>query len=200
MGSIILGGGRGSRLGRNKTQLVVGGEDLLRRIVDRLGFLGESITLVLARGQEGSHWLRSRGVMVATDRFAARGPMGGVYSGLKAAGEECSVVVACDMPFLNVDLLRYMRGLAPGFDLVIPRVDMEVEPLHAVYSRNCLGFIEEMIREGDLKVRNLLERVRVRYVEDEEVEAFDPEHLSFFNINTPDDLRRAEEIMARERL
>ena len=106
-----------------------------------------------------------------------------------------NLVVACDMPFLNQDLLRYMIQLSVDFDLVVPRVNNYVEPLHAVYSRSCLAPIEDMIAQGKLSVNKLLDLVRVKYVEAEEIDRFDPEHLSFFNINTKADMEMAREII-----
>lgn len=121
----------------------------------------------------------------------------GIYSGLKRSQDPHSVVVACDMPFLNINLLRYMTGLAGGFDVVIPKLGELVEPLHAVYSTKCLSVMENMLEDGNFKISDLLQRVRVRYVEESEIDSFDPQHLSFFNINTPADLERAEQIVKR---
>ncbi|MCK4362854.1 MAG: molybdopterin-guanine dinucleotide biosynthesis protein MobA, partial [Dehalococcoidia bacterium] len=101
----------------------------------------------------------------------------------------------CDMPFLNIDLLRYIMELSPGFDVVIPRVDEGVEPLHSVYSKNCLAPIEAYLREGRLKVSDLLPELKVRYVDNAEIERFDPRHLSFFNINSEADLERARRLL-----
>jgi molybdopterin-guanine dinucleotide biosynthesis protein A len=99
------------------------------------------------------------------------------------------------MPFLNPALLSYLMGLSAGFDVVMPLVKGEIEPLHAVYSRDCAGPIRAQFEEGRLRIRDFLEGVRVRYVEGADIEKFDPEHLSFFNINTAADLRRARSIL-----
>jgi molybdopterin-guanine dinucleotide biosynthesis protein A len=100
------------------------------------------------------------------------------------------------MPFLNPDLLQYLVTEAPGFDVVMPRIDGEIEPLHAVYSRDCLPAIQEQIERNQLQIRVFLEQVRVRYVELAEIDRFDPRHLSFFNVNTPEDLTKAQETAA----
>jgi len=99
--------------------------------------------------------------------------------------------VTCDMPFLNLGLLRYMVGMAPGHDVIIPRLGEKLEPLHALYSKNCLKPIERLIERGDFKIIHFFPEAWVRYVE-----RFDPEHLSFFNINTPEDLERARKRLA----
>jgi molybdopterin-guanine dinucleotide biosynthesis protein A len=99
------------------------------------------------------------------------------------------------MPFLNVDLLRYIAGLAPGFDVVIPRSGKQVEPLHALYSKDCIGPIEACLMRGNCRVADVLPAVKVRYVEPDEIDRFDPQHLSFFNVNSEADLERARAIL-----
>lgn len=200
MASIVLAGGRSTRLGQDKVSLVIGGEGLLQRTISHLKQLNQEIILVLAQGQSLPEFDNSTDVRLAMDVELGNGPLVGVYSGLKASNDDYNIVVACDMPFLNIELLRYMIGLVPGFDIVIPRVGDKVEPLHAVYSRSCLDIIEGMISEGNLKVSNLLELVKVRYVEGDELDKFDPDHQSWFNINMPADLKKAEEILNWERL
>jgi molybdopterin-guanine dinucleotide biosynthesis protein A len=99
------------------------------------------------------------------------------------------------MPLLNLELLRYMVLLSSDFDVVIPRIEGKTEPLHAVYSRACLGPIEELLRRGELRIIGFFSQVRVRYVEEDEIDAFDPEHRSWFNINSPSELERAQALV-----
>ena len=198
MSSIILGGGLSTRLGKDKIQLDIAGESLLTRTVNRLSHISADIIIVIAQNQEIPSATASANVRFITDSQYRKGPLIGLYSGLKASHDEYSLVVACDMPFLSTGLLQYMMDNADGFDAVIPMVDGEVEPLHSVYSRNCIRSIETMIQENNLKVRDLLDTINVRYVEQPEIDLYDPEHLSWFNINTPADLERAQEILRRE--
>ena len=199
MSAIILGGGRSSRLGQDKISLIIAGENLLERTVRQLSQLSDELILVLAQEQQNPISKSFPNVKVATDSHSGKGPLIGIYAGLKIATDDYCFAVACDMPFLNTELLRYMMNISHDFDAIIPCIEGEVEPLHAVYSRSCLKIIGKMIESDDLKVRNLLEQVKVRYVEESEIKPFDPEHLSWFNINTPDDLQRAKEIMNREK-
>jgi molybdopterin-guanine dinucleotide biosynthesis protein A len=92
-----------------------------------------------------------------------------------------------------------MIQVSADFDLVVPRVGNKVEPLHAVYSRGCLAPIGCLLEQGNLRVSQLFPRVRVRYVETEEINRFDPRHLSFFNINTEADLETARELVAGDK-
>ena len=121
-----------------------------------------------------------------------------IFSGLQASSNHHSLVVACDMPFLNLALVRHMQSLAGAYDVVIPRVQQFTEALHAIYSKRCLPHIESRLRAGDLQVTGFLPDVRVGYVEQAEIEIFDPDHLSFFNINSQEDLQKAYEIWRKE--
>ncbi len=179
------------RLGQNKSSLKLGGESLMQRVIARLVPLSSEVIVVLAYGTEAPSPLPAR---VVGDIYPHKGPLGGIYSGLMVSESFHSLVVACDMPFLNSDLLRYMNGLSPGFDVVIPMIGDKMEPLHAIYSQNCLEPIERQLKQGRLKVSDFFPGVRVRYVGQEEIDRFDPEHLSFFNINTKADLKRAREL------
>ena len=186
---IVLAGGKGLRLGQDKASEIIGDRSLLERVVSRLIPFDGDIYIVTA--SERVFPSLSRSIKAVIDIYRDKGPLGGIYAGLKASDATYNLVVACDMPFLNRDLLGYMLRVAPGCDLVVPRVGELVEPLHAVYSKACLAPIERLIKQGSLGVRELFTLVRVRYVEAEEIDGFDPEHLSFFNINTSSDLARA---------
>lgn len=134
---------------------------------------------------------------VVLDLYPGKGSLGGIYTGLALANSHYGLVVACDMPFLNRDLLGYLIDLAPNFDVVVPRVDGWFEPLHAVYSKNCLCPIEGLLRDGSPRILRLFDLVKTKYVEKDEIAKFDPQLLSFFNINTAKDLKKAEELMKR---
>ncbi len=192
--SILLAGGRSARLGRDKAFLQVNGQFLIERILRRLGQISEE-TIIVAN--EVDRYEQFEGIVI-TDVSPGKGALGGIFSGLTRASNHHSLVVACDMPFLNVSLLRYMQGLAADYDVVIPRVGGLTEALHAIYSKNCLPFIERQLQMGDLRIVHFFPQVRVRYVEQEEIETFDPEHLSFLNINSQEDLDRARAIWRRE--
>lgn len=182
-------------MGRNKAEEEIGGQRLIQRVIDRLRLLGGNIIVVTSPTDQ----LPELGLRRVVDIYPGKGALVGIYSGLKESPAFHSLVVACDMPFLSIDLLRYLIELSPGFDIVIPRVEEYVEPLHAVYSKNCLAPIETMLQKGKLKISDLLDAVEVRYVEDAEIEKFDPQRLSFFNVNSEVDLERARSLMEKER-
>ena len=196
--SIVLAGGKGLRLGRYKALVELDGESLVQRVVSKLSFLNNEIIIVIAEGQQPPWVTGYTKLRIVTDAYPGKGPLVGIYTGLLNSDSDYNLVVACDMPFLNQYLLGYMLQVSAGFDVTIPRLGNMVEPLHAVYSKKCLKVIEKLLGEGSLKIDRLLSLVRVRYVEAKEIESFDPEHLSFFNINTKDDLNMADGLINRD--
>jgi molybdopterin-guanine dinucleotide biosynthesis protein A len=195
--SIVLAGGRGLRLGRYKASVEINGQNLLQRVVSRLAFLGGEIIVVIAEGQPPPSLTGYPKLRVVTDIYPNKGPLVGVYTGLLNSDSAYNLVVACDMPFLNRRLLGYMLEVSAGYDVAVPRLGEMVEPLHAVYSKQCLDVIKQLLDQDSLKIDRLLERVKVRYVETGEIDSFDPEHLSFFNINNKKDLETARELVER---
>jgi molybdopterin-guanine dinucleotide biosynthesis protein A len=185
-------------LGQNKALEIIGRRSLLEWVLYRLSFLDSDILLVTTKEQTYP-WLRDYPrLKVVSDIYPGTGPLGGIYTGLKLAGPFYNLVVACDMPFLNRGLLRYMIEASAGFALVILRLGELVEPLHGVYAKACLAPIERLMKQGVLSVRELFTLVRVRYVEAEEIDRFDPEHLSVFNVNTESELAKARALLGEE--
>ena len=119
------------------------------------------------------------------DLLPGMGSLGGIYSGLMAATTQYSLVVGCDMPFLNPKVIAYLASLAPGVDVIMPRRHKLLEPLHSIYSKPCLPFIKDLLDRRQLRIFDFLPHVRVRYVEESELTPWDPDHRSFLNINTP---------------
>ena len=194
IGCIVLAGGKGLRLGRDKTLETFGNASLLERVVTTLSLFDSDIIIVTASKRSLPQLIGYPKLRTAVDIYPGKGVLGGIYTGLVTSDSLYNLVVACDMPFLNRPLLRYMLQLADGFDLVLPRLGNMIEPLHAVYSKNCLAAIENLLKQDNLKISNLLTLVRVRYMEADEINQFDPKHLSFFNINTEADLKAAREL------
>lgn len=198
--SIILAGGRSSRLGREKLAEVIAGKSLIEQAISSLSSLSQEILIVVSQQQARSSvslytYAEAKTVV---DLYSGRGSLIGIYTGLVHSANFLNLVVACDMPFLNLDLLRYMVNISPGFDVVIPRIGDQMEPLHAVYSRNCIGPMEKQIKQGNLKITGFFDSLKVKYVGKEELDRFDPERLSFFNINTEADLKKARVLASQE--
>ncbi len=196
--SIILAGGKNLRLGSSKALEIIGGKSLIERVVERVKLVSTQTLIVTSLGQPV---LPVAGeVEVLVDLYPGKGPLGGIYTGLLASPSSHSIVVACDMPFLNIELLRYMIELSQGFDAVVPRLEEgKVEPLHAVYSKGCLDNMKTQLEHDKLSIIQFLDTVRVRYVEQAECQRLDPQLLTFFNINYRSDLNRALTLAAENR-
>ena len=181
-------------MGRDKVLETIGNTSLLERVVFRLSSLDSDIIIVTANQRSLPQFTGHPKLKIIADIYPGKGSLGGIYSGLVASASPYNLVVASDMPFLNRALLHYMIQLSGNFDVVAPRLGDLVEPLHAVYAKSCLAPLENMLKQGNLSVHQLFTRVRIRYVEAEEINQFDPKHLSFFNVNTEADLRMAREL------
>jgi molybdopterin-guanine dinucleotide biosynthesis protein A len=193
---IVLAGGKSTRLGHDKVLEQFGDTSLLEQVVSRIDPLGKEIIIVTAKERTFTQLASRPKIKIVSDIFPGQGSLGGIYTGLVKSDSFYNLVVAADMPFLNVPLLRSMIKMADGYDFVLPRVNGLFEPLHAVYSRNCIQPIERILSQGKKVIIELFNYVRVRYVETDEVDRFDPQHLSFFNINTPEELEKARKLAA----
>lgn len=193
---IVLAGGESRRLGEDKALLDFGGRTLLEITVERLRAITADVVIACGAGPRAG-WPEVE-ARTALDRTPGWGPLAGLEAGLKAIANEVAVAVACDMPFLNAELLRHMASLLDGHDAVVPVVGDRQHALHAVYSRGCLPVVEELLeRRGSM--RELLAAVRTRVVSEAEVRAVDPTGLSCFNLNSQQDLEAAREMWAGAR-
>jgi molybdopterin-guanine dinucleotide biosynthesis protein A len=190
---VVLAGGQSSRLGIDKSFVNVNGQPLIEQLVAKLARLSDDVIIVTNSPGKYDH-LEAR---LVGDIYPGKGALGGIYSGLRTAANAYGLVVACDMPFLDLNLLRYMILLAHEHDVVIPRIGGLPEPLHAIYSKSCLEPIDRLLARGGLKIIDFFSEVRVRYVEEHEVDIFDPQHLSFFNVNTPRNLEEMKTLIKR---
>jgi molybdopterin-guanine dinucleotide biosynthesis protein A len=194
--AIVLAGGKGKRLGQAKATLKLGERTIIEDVVDEMAGLTSEVIVVTSPSQNDlPHNLQTQ---VYTDIYPGKSALGGVYTGLVKSSNQYNLVVACDMPFLNLNLLQHMISLASDVDIVTIKMGQNVEPLHAVYSKSCIEHIENMFEKDDLQVSHLLDAVKVRCIDENELDEYDPHHLSFFNINNKTDLARAKKLKETE--
>ncbi|RLI34082.1 hypothetical protein DRO56_00060 [Candidatus Bathyarchaeota archaeon] len=201
IGTLILAGGRGDRIGKKKPLLNLGNRSLISYVIEVALEFSDEIYVVINRGDdiEGFRDRLPSRVEVVRDITRGKGPLVGIYSGLRHLRSGYSAVLPCDSPFVKVDVMRLLMEKAEGFDAAIPLwPNGYIEPLHSVYRvEAALRAAEEAIGEGELRVQNMVERLgRVAYIPVEEFKRFDPGLLTFFNINTPADLRNAEKLLS----
>ncbi|OGO16987.1 MAG: hypothetical protein A2Z02_06510 [Chloroflexi bacterium RBG_16_48_7] len=193
---IIIAGGSGTRFGKNKALIVINNKTLIELVIEKLNKVVDEVVVVTSAGQYENIACTGIKDKIILDIIPGKAAMGGVYTGLVSSNSFYSLVVACDMPLLNTDLLKHMVSVAPGNDAVIPRIENYTEPLHALYSKGCIPQIKKLIEDGELSMQILLKRINAKYIDRTEIEKYDPEHLSMFNINTVEDMDRARKVLA----
>ncbi|MBV9788845.1 MAG: molybdenum cofactor guanylyltransferase [Chloroflexi bacterium] len=200
---IVVAGGRSRRMGQDKRQLKLWGDSgptLLQHTVDLVASLCAEVIVVL-NDPEAWTQLSAR---IVPDVYPDGGALGGIYSGLAAATHEHALVIAADMPLLNLELLRWMVAQPRDYDVLVPQLGsgrarnrLGVESLHAIYSRNCLEPIARQLDAGNPQVIGFYPEVRVRLMEPPLIAQFDPAGDAFRNVNTPEDLDVVRELLAR---
>ena len=186
----VLAGGKSSRMGTDKSFVRVLGRPLIEDVLAHVAGIGAEIIIVTNR-LEDYHYL---GLPLFTDVLPDKGALGGIYTALHSSSQPHTLCVACDMPFVVRPLLDYLISLIPEGDAIIPRLNGEAEPFRAIYSQACLAPIRAALDAGKMRVISFFPDVRVRFVDEPEIDRFDPQHLSFFNVNTPEDLERARRL------
>lgn len=192
---LINAGGASRRMGRPKALLPAPGSGLplIRHIAERLLPLAGAL-LVIANDPASAAALEGLGGRWLTDAFPDTGPLGGLATGL-AARDGWHICVACDLPFVQPAVFRYLLAQADeNWDALIPLVGGQAQPLHALYHRRCLAAIEAALRAGERRMDSFLPQVRTRFVPEEALRAIDPDLRSFVNVNTPEEWAAAEEI------
>lgn len=184
---IILAGGKSVRMGRDKAFLKIDKIPLIERQVRLLKRHFKKIFIVTNSPHKYRHL---RGVRVVSDIASGHGPIGGILSGLSASRERHNFVVACDMPFINPDLMKYMRRNCSGYDVVVPRISNRYEPLFCIYSKNCIRKIKAFAGKRILKISGFFPEVKVKEISREEAARFGRPEKIFMNLNTPEDLFR----------
>ena len=193
---VILTGGQNTRFnGKDKAFIHIGQRRVLDRILDIFSDLFDDIILVTNEPIKYLAW----DVTLATDIYPVRSSLTGIHAGLFFTANPHAFFTACDMPFLKKEVIKTIIGsIEPGMDVIIPETAAGLEPLCAVYSKNCLKSAEHNLRQHHVKIQQFFKKVRVKKIQEKELRKKDPGLISFFNINTPADLDRAERIEAGE--
>ncbi len=188
---VILAGGRNSRFsGKNKALIPVAGKRILDRIHDVFANLFDNIMLVTNDPIQYMPW----NFNIVTDIFPIRSAMTGLHTGLFYVTTPYAFFIGCDIPFLKKELVEILlANLEPGIDIVIPETSKGFEPLCAIYSKRCLKPVEEHLLKKSFKIQRIFQKVRVKKIGENILRSVDPDLVSFSNINTPEDLSRAEE-------
>ncbi len=186
MTGIILAGGKNSRMGANKAFLELDGIRVIERIKAVLSELFPEIIIVT---NAPLSYAQLSSAVIVTDIYKNKGALGGIYAGLFFASENNAFITACDMPFISKDLIAYLAGLAANHDIVVPQGADGMQPLHAVYSKNCLAPIKKNLEADKLKITGFYKGLRVLTVTEDILQPFNQDGKTFLNINTPQELK-----------
>jgi len=191
---VILAGGKSYRFGKNKALVEINGFRLIERVVHVMGSIFQKVILI----SNTPHEYQYLQLPIYEDITKGLGPIGGIQTGLSVIEDETGFFVACDMPFLNKDLICHLIQTKEQYDAVVPRMDWKIEALHALYVKTCLPAINESILLGKYQVITFLNKVRIKYIDENVLKLFDPELTSFININRPDELMAVQKNIRNE--
>ena len=185
---VVQAGGRSTRMGgRPKALMELGGRRIIERVIAVMDDVIDDL-LIVTNTPDLYAFL---GLPMVPDVYPDGGSLGGIYTGLKAASGDAIFTVACDMPFLQPEVVRLVVERASLADVVIPLVGHQYETLHAAYQKTCLPAMEERLLKGQLKIVGFFDGVRVVAVEEAEVARYGDPAVIFMNVNTPEELARA---------
>jgi len=190
--AIILAGGKSRRMGSDKRFLEVQGKTMLDRTISFCEKLFSEIIIVTA----GPESLIKSVHKVVYDIIPNSAALGGIYTGLLTSKELYGFVVACDMPWLHAELIKFLvqrpgESSKSNYDVVVPKSSYGFQPTHALYSKRCLPILEGMISEKNFEIKNIFNRKEIflRAVLPDEIALFDQSGRAFMNINTPEDFK-----------
>ncbi len=190
---IILAGGLNRRMnGQNKALLSVGDQFIIERQIELFQELFEQVIVVSNHPLELISW----DVTMVSDLYPVRSSLTGIHSGLFYTRPPQAFITACDMPFLKKEMiLVLLQDLDPKRDIIVPMTPEGFQPLCAVYSRRCLQPIEEQLNKGEMKISTLFSKVKIKKIPEDILRSVDPDLISFFNINTLEDLTNSQKLI-----
>lgn len=188
--AIILAGGKSSRMGTNKALLKINQKMNIEGICDKLNILFDDIILV-TNDPKAYEFLEVR---MTADEYPGMGPLAGLHAGLKASDYDVNLVVACDMPFVSAELAEIMIRYRRGYDAVVPVINGKQHPLFAIYKKEIAEAAAKCIKDGELRMKHLLDLIHVRYVTEKDLAGFSGTDIErvFFNMNHPQDYEDAK--------
>jgi len=191
---VILAGGENRRFsGKNKAFVQVAGKRILDHIYGVFSDLFEEIILVTNDPIQYLEW----DFNIVTDLFPIRSSMTGIHAGLFYTGNQYAFIAASDTPFIKKEVVEtILNNMESHADVVVPETSEGLEPLCALYSKECLNPIKQQLEKEKFKIDHFFQKVRIKKIPEKMLREKDPDLISFFNINTPADLARAEKIKA----
>ena len=183
MNAVILVGGKSSRMGTNKAFLELKGKTFIELQIELLREMFDEISISANTPSEYEYL----NLPIFKDIYPGKGPLGGIYTSLINSSSLHTFMLACDMPFVGPELIKHLKDLTKEYDVVIPKSENGLEPLHAFYSKNCIEPIKRELDENNLRIRSFFPQVNVKIVELDSLASSDHFKNSIKNLNTMDD-------------
>ena len=180
MNAVILVGGKSSRMGTNKAFLELKGKTFIELQIELLREMFDEISISANTPSEYEYL----NLPIFKDIYPGKGPLGGIYTSLINSSSLHTFMLACDMPFVGSELIKHLKDLTKEYDVVIPKSENGLEPLHAFYSKNCIEPIKRELDENNLRIRSFFPQVNVKIVELDSLASSDHFKNSIKNLNT----------------
>ena len=172
-------------MGENKAFIQIEGVPIIKRIHDLFKELFQEVIIVTNQ----KDLFLNFDSKIYPDLIPGRGALGGLYTGIFFSSSHHSFSVACDMPFIKRSLVQYLIEHIDDADVIVPRTRDGLQPLHAIYSKNCLNPMRRMLEGGRSKIIDVYNQVNVKVVDEKDFLCLDPRRESFLNVNTPEELQ-----------
>jgi molybdopterin-guanine dinucleotide biosynthesis protein A len=186
---IILAGGKSTRMKENKSFVQLASKPMIEVVLEKVTDIFSLPPIVITNSFKEYSYL---GVRLEKDIFPGMGPLAGIHAGLSVVSTQQNFIVGCDIPLLDSAFIQYLISQGKDYDIAIPEEDGYTHPLHAIYSRNCLGFIEKKLKQNERKVISFFSEVKVRYINKVEMDQFPFARQSLINVNTREDLESVQ--------
>jgi molybdopterin-guanine dinucleotide biosynthesis protein A len=189
MNAIVLAGGNSIRYGSNKALIKIEGKYLIEKVILPLRKVADKIYVV---GNERTDYSFLKKVEVLQDIIPNKGPLGGLYTGLKFSDTEYNLLVATDMPNLTIDYYNFMMDQLQDYDILLGKYNGYLEPMGGIYSQRCQTFIKESIKNHRLSIKSIYNKLRLKIIEETQLQKIGDPGKLFFNINYQHDLKEFE--------
>lgn len=191
LSAAILAGGQSRRMGRDKASLQLGGQALIERVLAAVRPLGCPSFVVARQATDHAHL----GLPVYPDLYPGTGPLGGLYTALRHSSTPALLLLACDLPFLTPEFLRFLVESLGQHQAAVPQNPEGLHPLCAAYAASCLPAVERLLSQGERRMYTLCHQLDLRVLSPEKWQPFDPHGLLFSNLNTPEEYERAQALL-----
>jgi len=190
---IILAGGKSSRMGTNKALLTIENKTVIERIVEQLEQIVDEIIIVTNYFSD-YEFLK---LPMVEDLRKEMGPLAGIEAGLEASKTQWNLVVACDMPFISIELGKYLLSCLQQYQAAVPEIDGQLHPLFAAYRKEVSAAVSNSLNENQLRIRQLLHTIHAKIVKNDLIQShgLSTEDIYFFNMNHPNEYQTAVNIV-----